>query len=220
MHLNKRIKLLICRILSFVNIVLIYRRIKNHYSLSPDLNYAETTQVGYPFLCTNPKNVFLEEKTVINPGCKIINYTGSFVLKKYSVLAYGCTIVTGNHTPTVGIPLSRLVHSHINDVEKDIIVEEDVWCGANVTMLSGAHIGRGAVVGTNSLVNKFVPPYSVVVGTPARIIASKFSLEQIMQHEKKLYSENDRLSYQYLIELFNTYYKGKRSIGKDTVYYE
>ena len=215
MLLNKRIKLLICRILPFVNVILTYRRTKNHYFLSPNLNCAETVQIGYPFLCTNPKNVYLDEKTVINSGCKIINYTGKFYLKKYSVLAYGCTIVTGNHTPTVGIPLSILVHSHINDVEKDIIVEEDVWCGANVTLLSGSHIGRGAVIGANTLVNKTIPPYAVVVGTPARIIASKFSLEQIIMHEKKLYPECERFPYQYLSELFSTYYKGKRSIGKD-----
>lgn len=217
MFLNKRVKLLISKILPFINIVLIYRRIKSHYTLSPNLNYAENTQIGYPFMCTCPKNVFLGDKTVINSGCKIINYSGSFFLKKYSVLSYGCTIVTGNHTPTVGIPLSILVHSHINDVENDIIVEEDVWCGANVTMLSGAHIGRGAVVGANSLVNKFIPPYAVVVGTPARIIASKFTLEQIMRHERKLYPENERLSYQYLSELFSIYYKGKSSLGKDAV---
>ena len=86
------------------------------------------------------------KKRLLILDVKLLIILVSFVLKKYSVLAYGCTIVTGNHTPTVGIPLSRLVHSHINDVEKDIIVEEDVWCGANVTMLSGAHIGRGAVL--------------------------------------------------------------------------
>ena len=212
---SRKLKTLLCKIFPFINTYLIYRRIKDQYLISKELNYADTTQIGYPFLCTNPKNVFLDEKTVINSGCKIINYTGKFFLKKYSVLAYGCTIVTGNHTPTVGIPLSILVHSHINDVEKDIIVEEDVWCGANVTLLSGSHIGRGAVIGANTLVNKTIPPYAVVVGSPSRIIASKFTLEQIIQHEKKLYPESERFSYQYLSELFSTYYKGKRSIGKD-----
>lgn len=217
MFLNKRVKLLISKILPFINIVLIYRRIKSHYTLSPNLNYAETTQIGYPFMCTCPKNVYLGDQTRVNSGCKIITHSGRFVLKKYSAIGAGCTIITGNHIPTVGIPHFVLGHSHINDVEKDIIIEEDVWCGANVTLLSGAHIGRGAVVGANSLVNKFIPPYAVVVGTPARIIASKFTLEQIMRHERKLYPENERLSYQYLSELFSIYYKGKSSLGKDAV---
>ena len=217
MHLSNKIKFWICEKLPFVKMILIYRRIKNHYSLSPDLNYAETTQIGYPFLCTNPKNVYLEENTRINSGCKIISYTGCFFLKKNSAIGAGCTIITGNHIPTVGIPHFELGHSHINDVEKDITIEEDVWCGANVTLLSGAHVGRGAVIGANSLVNKPIPPYAVVVGTPARIIASKFSIDQIILHEKKIYSECERFSYQYLCELFSTYYEGKQSIGKDAI---
>ena len=217
MLFNRKFKTLLCKIFPFINIYLIYRRIKDQYLISKKLNYADTTQIGYPFLCTNPKNVYLEENTRINPGCKIIIHTGRFFLKKYSVIAYGCTIVTGNHTPTVGIPQFTLGHSHINDVENDIVIEEDVWCGANVTLLSGAHIGRGAVIGANTLINKPIPPYAVVVGTPARIIASKFTLEQIMQHESKLYPENERLSYQYLSDLFSTYFKGVRSIGNDGI---
>ena len=215
MFSKNRIKHFLCKFFPFINIYLIYRRFKDQYLISQDLNYTETTQIGYPFLCTNPKNVYLEENTRINPSCKIIIHTGRFCLKKYSAIGAGCTIVTGNHTPTVGIPQFTLGHSHINDVENDVIIEENVWCGANVTLLSGAHIGRGAVVGANSLVNKPIPPYAVVVGTPSRIIASKFTLEQILQHEKKLYPENERLSYQYLSDLFSTYFKGMRSVGKD-----
>ncbi|MBR5512133.1 MAG: hypothetical protein IKU50_08020 [Bacteroidaceae bacterium] len=211
---NKTISIIL-RIFPFVKIFSIYRKIKNQYTISSELNISETTQIGYPFQCSNPKNVYLEEYTRINSGCKIIIHTGRFILKKYSALASGCTIITGNHIPTVGIPHYFLGHSHHNDEEKDIIIEEDVWCGANVTLLSGAHIGRGAVIGANSLVNKEVPPYAVVVGTPARIIASKFTLEQIIEHEKKLYSEQERLSYEHLSELFSTYYKDKRAIGKD-----
>lgn len=215
MCLSKKIKLFILKVLPFVQLYVIFKRLKSIYILSDSISCSDSTKIGFPFLCTNPKNAFIDEQTIINPSCKIIIYNGTFVIKKYSVLAYGCTIVTGNHTPTVGIPLSELVHTHINDVENDVVIEEDVWCGANVTLLSGAHIGRGAVVGANSLVNKPIPPYAVVVGSPSRIIASKFTLEQILQHEKKLYPENERLSYQYLSDLFSTYFKGMRSIGKD-----
>ena len=213
--MKNKAKSIILRIFPFAKFFSIYRKIKNQYTISSELNISETTKIGVPFLCTNPKNVYIDEETVINPDCKIINHTGRLFIKKYSVVSYGCTFVTGNHVPTVGIPQNILVHSHHNDEEKEIVIEEDVWCGANVTLLSGAHIGRGAVIGANSLVNKEVPPYAVVVGTPARIIASKFTLEQIIEHEKKLYSEQERLSYEYLSELFSTYYKDKRSIGKD-----
>lgn len=176
----------------------------------------ETTQIGIPIQITNTKNVFLSEKTRIQSGCKIITYTGNFYLKNYSVLSYGVTIITGNHTPTVGIPQYVLGHSHKNDREKDIIVEEDAWIGANVTLLAGSHIGRGCVIGACSLVNKEIPPYAVAVGVPAKIIASKFSIEQIIEHEKKIYSEEERYSKDFLKELFAKYYVGKRSIGLDS----
>lgn len=55
-----------------------------------------------------------------------------------------------------------------------IIIENDVWIGANVTILGGVTIGNGSVVAAGSVVNKSVPPFSVVGGVPARVI--KFRL--------------------------------------------
>lgn len=51
---------------------------------------------------------------------------------------------------------------------KKIIIGDDVWVGANSTILKGVIIGDGAVVGANSLVNKNVEPYTVVGGVPAK----------------------------------------------------
>lgn len=184
-----------------------------HYKVPKFAKMGKGVQIGLPIICTAPCNVFLDEDTRINPGAKIISYTGKLIVKRYSEIAYGCTIVTGNHTPTVGIPQYILGHSHKNDNEKDVTIEEDVWIGANVTILKGVTIGRGAVVGANSLVNKSVPPYAVVAGVPARVIASKFTEEQIIKHERVLYKEPERLSQEELKSLFQEYFKGKRSIG-------
>lgn len=52
----------------------------------------------------------------------------------------------------------------------DIIVEDEVWLGANVTILPGVRIGRCSVVGAGSIVTKDVLPYSVYAGTPAKKI--------------------------------------------------
>lgn len=124
-------------------------------------------------------------------------------------------IVTGNHVPTVGLNQRIIGRLHINDNEKGVYIDEDCWCGANVTLLGGTHLKRGVIVGANSLVNKEIPPYAVVVGSPAKIIASKFTLEQIIEHEKKLYPENERMKREELEELFETIFKGKKSIGTD-----
>ena len=55
----------------------------------------------------------------------------------------------------------------------------------------------------------------MAVGSPAKVIASVFSIEQILEHERHLYKPEERLSREYLEELFAKYYDGKKSIGKN-----
>ena len=64
-------------------------------------------------------------------------------------------------------PMQRKLH-----IKGPVIIEDDVWIGRCVTILSGVHVGKGAVIAAGSVVNKDVPPYSVVGGVPARIIKS------------------------------------------------
>lgn len=60
-----------------------------------------------------------------------------------------------------------------------VIIGNDVWIGANATIMSGVTIGDGAVIANNSHVVKDVPPYSIVGGNPAKVIKYRFSEEQI-----------------------------------------
>lgn len=53
---------------------------------------------------------------------------------------------------------------------KDITLEEDCWLGANVIILGGVRIGRGAVIGAGAVVTKDIPPLAVAVGVPAAVI--------------------------------------------------
>ena len=57
--------------------------------------------------------------------------------------------------------------------EADIVIEDDVWIGANSVILAGVHIGRGVVVGAGSVVTKDLPPYSVCAGSPARVLKER-----------------------------------------------
>ena len=61
----------------------------------------------------------------------------------------------------------------------DVVIGNDVWIGANVTIMSGVHIGDGAVLANNSHVVKSVDPYSLVGGNPAKLIKYRFSPTQI-----------------------------------------
>ena len=68
-----------------------------------------------------------------------------------------------------------------------MVIEEDVWCGANVVILKGVTIGRGSIVAAGSVVTKSCPPYSVIGGVPAKVIKRKFTEAQIIEHERILY---------------------------------
>lgn len=54
-----------------------------------------------------------------------------------------------------------------------ITIEDDVWVGSNVTFLDGTRVGRGSVIGAGALVRGIIPPYSIAVGVPARVIRSR-----------------------------------------------
>ncbi len=162
---------------------------------------------------TAPTIMELDSYTRIQPNVRVIaSEKQKVIIKKFSSLGAGCTIIPGNHIPTVGIP-QYLSYLAINDINNTIVINEDVWVGANSTLLYKANIGRGAVIGANSLVAKEVPPYAVVAGSPAKIIAVRFSLEQILEHEKHLYPKNERLSKEYLQALFEKQYSGLKTIG-------
>jgi maltose O-acetyltransferase len=54
-----------------------------------------------------------------------------------------------------------------------VTIEDDVWIGARVTILSGVKIGRGSVIAAGAVVTKSFPPYSIIGGVPAKIIGNR-----------------------------------------------
>ena len=61
----------------------------------------------------------------------------------------------------------------------DTIVGNDVWIGQSAVILPGVHIGDGAIIGANSVVGRDIPPYTIVVGNPARETRKRFDDELI-----------------------------------------
>jgi acetyltransferase-like isoleucine patch superfamily enzyme len=68
---------------------------------------------------------------------------------------------------------------HQGTRRQGIVIEDDCWVGANTTFLDGAHVGRGCVIAAGSLVRSELPPYSIVVGAPARVLKSRLSTEPL-----------------------------------------
>lgn len=173
----------------------------------------------FPNYIENPKNLFLESNVSVRKNLSIINSPKEkVIIKKFTVIAANCTIITNSHQPTVGIPKFILCATHINDKSGNVVINEDVWVGANVTILAGVSLGRGCVVAAGSTVTKSVPPYSLVIGTPARIKGKIFnSLEDIIEHERLIYPKNERMKKEDLRNLFETYnYNSLKTFGVKT----
>jgi acetyltransferase-like isoleucine patch superfamily enzyme len=78
----------------------------------------------------------------------------------------GTHLLAGTHA--VDDPNTPIIQQR--RISEGIIVEDEVWIGSGAKILDGISIGRGSIVGAGSVVNKDVPPYSVVLGNPARVL--------------------------------------------------
>ena len=84
-----------------------------------------------------------------------------------SMIAQNCIIIGGNHNfSRTDVPINQQGEGK----QGPIIIGSDVWLGARCTVLTGVKIGNGAVIGSCAVVTKDLPPFSISVGNPAKII--------------------------------------------------
>jgi acetyltransferase-like isoleucine patch superfamily enzyme len=70
----------------------------------------------------------------------------------------------------MSIPIDR------KPICKPVVIEDNVWLGESVCVLSGVKIGKGSVIGALSVVSKDIPPFSIAVGIPAKVV-KKYDFE-------------------------------------------
>lgn len=76
--------------------------------------------------------------------------------------------------------------------------------------MKGVTIERESIVAAGAVVNRSIPPYSIVGGIPAKILKFRWNtIEEIMEHEKILYPENKRLKKEELEKYFGQYARKK-----------
>lgn len=163
-----------------------------------------------PDSCCCPEKIYLYENTNIYEHAKFIispkGENGKFIMKKNSGSAEGLTVITGNHHREAGRLFKELMYSRAADEDKDIIVEEDVWIGANVTLLAGVKVGRGATIAAGAVCTKSIPPYAIALGNPAKVIGFNYTPEEVVAHETKLYPEAERIPLAKLEKNYQKYY--------------
>lgn len=75
-----------------------------------------------------------------------------------------------------------LMHEKVDTTSKGpIIIEDDVWIGDRATILSGVHIGQGAVIAAGAVVTRDIPAYAIAGGVPCKVIKFRFSEKTIEQ---------------------------------------
>lgn len=175
-------------------------------------NISPKARLGHNVKVYKKDNLLMEDEAVINADAVIMNTRAKFIVKRNSGAAIGLTVITGNHLTIIGKFRNVITDKEKDELDpegkfdQDVIVEEDVWLGSNVTLLSGAHIGRGATIGAGGVVRGKVPPYAITMGNPAKIVGFCFKPEEIIEHEKALYPEEERLPLELLEKNYNKYF--------------
>ena len=81
-----------------------------------------------------------------------------------------CMMFTSNHGMSdLTVPMWRQKSTE----PRPIVIEDDVWIGARVTILPGVHVGKGSVIGAGAVVTHDVEPYTIVGGNPAKMIGRR-----------------------------------------------
>lgn len=78
-------------------------------------------------------------------------------------------VYVADHRHGFGDAHEAILDQPIEDL-RPVVVEDGAWLGQNVVLLPGVTVGRGAVVGANSVIREDVPPRSVVAGSPGRVV--------------------------------------------------
>ena len=113
----------------------------------------------------------MAENVSIGPGATIYTTGAKLIIKQLVITGPNLTIITGDHKYIAGRWLDSVSAEEKEDYyDQDVIIEEDVWVGANVTILKGVTIGKSSIIAAGALVIKDVPPYSIVGGVPAKVI--------------------------------------------------
>lgn len=103
--------------------------------------------------------------------------TGRITLGRYVSLAPEVFITASDYQFSPGVPFRQQPKR-----ERDIVIGDDVWLGARVVVTAGVTIGSGCIVGAGAVVTKDLPPNSVAVGVPARVVRQRTPAELTHAH--------------------------------------
>lgn len=139
-------------------------------------------------------NMTIGDNAIINRGATIYCTDAPLYVGNNLVLGPNLTIMTGDHRYDVIGVFIRDQHAKLSENDQPVIIEDEIWAGANVTILKGVTVGRGSIIASGAILTKSCPPYSINGGIPAKVLKFRFSVDEVLEHEKVLYPESERLT--------------------------
>ncbi|WP_036828509.1 sugar O-acetyltransferase [Photobacterium sanctipauli] len=126
-------------------------------------NCGQVPHVERPFAVEFGYNIKCDENVFINHGCNFLD-CAEIRIGKNVLFAPGVTISAVTH------PLNALQRDAGIEYAEPVIIGDSVWVGAHAVIAQGVTIGDGAVIAAGAVVTKDVPAYTLVGGTPAKVI--------------------------------------------------
>ena len=157
---------------------------------SKHVQIGKRVHIGLWSACWAPDRLVIEDDVYIGNLCTI-QTNGR--IGRYTMIANNVGIVGKlDHDFTeIGKPVRYakwIGNREIDQTRKEAVtIGEDVWIGYGSIILSGVHIGRGAIIAAGSAVTKDVLPYQIVAGVPAKVTRNRFTPEEIERHEATIY---------------------------------
>jgi acetyltransferase-like isoleucine patch superfamily enzyme len=93
---------------------------------------------------------------------------GRITLGRHALLGPEVFITASNYRTEPGTPVMDQPK-----LERDVVIGDDVWLGARVMVVPGVEIGDGCIIGASSVVTRSIPPGSIAVGNPARVVGRR-----------------------------------------------
>ncbi|KAH0440417.1 hypothetical protein CcaCcLH18_02441 [Colletotrichum camelliae] len=138
------------------------------------------TFIEPPFIPDYGCNVVIGENCFINFNCTILD-TSLVIIGNRVQLGPDVSIYSAGHETSV---LSRIKFVEFGD---PVYIEDDAWVGGGTIILPGVTIGKGSTIGAGSIVTKSIPPYSVAMGAPAKVVKKLPTVEEELADPKNAY---------------------------------
>lgn len=133
--------------------------------LKPFARELKSTSIAEGVHIWFPWNVSIGANSSLNQGVIIDGFGGVEIGSGVRIAAYAVINTADHGFEDAAVPIHRQ-----GFVCAPVRIGDDVWIGTHVCIGKGVEIGEGAVIGAGSVVTKDVPPFSVAVGNPARVI--------------------------------------------------